>query len=494
MDFKKIPIIGEIDFSDPDKRKSSIRICAAAAMVVFVLIAIVVRKGMDDRMEAERLAAQQQSYESLDIPLGKSNETLQGKTMTDISKNRGTEGGFAKDFFSEDLLSEDPLAALSGSDKKSRGDEDPLNNAEVDMRPDFMKRQDDHAEKKDVYDTSKPSSSQKPAETKPASRKSKPGEAASRAIKGERVESNSSGNGSEAKSLEEMTYEERRRYLYLQNGLDPNTGEPLPGGPLDPAVAFREAVTPGSSSGSKSGGSTSSSSGSSGKKKGSGGSSKKSSGNTSSVASTEASSQNVDPKPEGEQPPIETARVQVRRSGGVSAFGMSGSSAGTSLSTLGEADPFVSEDPTHPFKVKFAYNEKVSSGQRVTVRLCEDMVVDGILIPENTHLFAICTVGDRMELKISSININGKMYTLNYVAYDNDGARGLYCPQTDASKALQQAGDAAGQIAQQAVQSAITGYPGRILNAGTQIINSKKGKTTVSVTAGYSFYIMQDDN
>lgn len=478
MDIKKIPIIGDIDFSDPDKRKSSIRICAAAAMVVFVLIAMVVRKQMDAKAQAEALAAQEQAYDPLDIPMGDSKEDIGGKTMTDISRRRGTEGGFAKDFYSEDLLANDPLAALSGEPSGNNiGSNDPLKDAEQDNRPEFVKRRDGSIGKSDVF----PESSGHVGSKSVSPERSKPGEAASRAV-------SAGSSKTTSKNLEDMTFEERRRYLYLQNGLDPDTGEPLPGGPLDPETISQmmsEGGAPGGSSGK--GGSKSSKSSS---KKSSTGSSKTSSQNASDAAATTAKTETKQ-QPEESQPSIETSKVQVRRSGGVSAFGMTGSSAGTSISSLGEADEYVSDDPTHPFKVKFAYNEKVSSGQRVTIRLCEDMVVDGILIPENTHLFATCSVGERLELKVSSININGKMYTLNYVAYDNDGAQGLYCPQSEASKAAQQIGETAGQLASQAVQSAITGYPGRIFQAGTQIVNSKKGKTTVSVTAGYSFYLMQ---
>lgn len=458
MDIKKIPIIGDIDFSDPDKRKSSIRICAAGAMVVIVLIAMVVRKSMDAKA-AEQAAAAESQYESLSIPMGNSKEDIGGKTMTDISKRRGTPGGHAKDIFPEDLAQEDPLAALSGETKTDPND-DPLKDTEGDNLPGFMKMHRDMNKHTDVY----PESESKQKEERTAM---KAGEAASRAINGV-SETKPVGK----KDLENMTYEERRRYLYLQNGLDPDTGEPLAGGPLDPSAQRNAGQGPAKAAGGQRGSSSQKPSASSSK-------------NASGVDATDKQEEKT------HEPAVEPAKVQVRRSGAVSAFGMTGSSAGTSISTLGDASEYVPDDPTHLFKVKFAYDEKVSSGQRVTIRLCEDMVVDGILIPENTHLFATCSVGERLELKVSSINVNGKIYTIDYVAYDNDGEQGLYCPQSEASKAIQKAGEAAEQIGQQAISSAITGYPGRIINAGTQIINSKKGKTTVSVTAGYSFYLMQ---
>ena len=434
MDIKKIPVIGDIDFSDPAKRKNSILICVAGIMVVLVLIAMVVSKSREAKADSQMEAESQEQYTPLEIPMGQSNEDIGGRTMVDISRRRGTEGNFAKDLFSDDIAADDPLAVLNG-EKGARAEgpahDDPLADAERESTPEFMKR---HQKKSghDVY----------PEETvrerKPNKTTKRPGEAAARATGSVK---------DEEKAMSEMSYEERRRYMYKKNGLDPDTGEPIPGGRFDPA-----AYTP----------------------------SKKEESNAPAPAEEQEKTTVAEP-----------AKVQVRRSGGVSSFGLSGASGGASLSSLGEADEFVTDDPTHPFKVKFAYNEKVSSGQRVTIRLCEDMVVNGVLIPENTHLFATCSISDRLQLKVNSININGKIYSLNYVAYDNDGAEGLYCPQTDASKAAQQAGEAAGQIAQQAVSSALSGYPGRIFNAGTQIVNSKKGKQTVYVTAGYSFYLMQ---
>lgn len=424
MDFKKIPIIGDIDFNDPDKRKSSIRICAAGALLFLCLILAVIRNSQSSAAQPQQQAETNATYESVDIPMGQDRDRLDGKTIRNVSQQRhGRAGAFAENLFSEDIADKDPLAALSGKTEEDATTKDVLNSA--DNLPSFMR------DNQNVYPERK-----EPAK-EPEKVKEKEPEAPTKTV-----------NDSEA----------RRRRIYEQYGIDPDTGQPI-----NRAGGQGQTATAGPSFMQGQG-----------------------SGQAAQHATSQPQAKPAEPE-QKEESVIEPVKVQVRRSGGVSSFG----SSGTELSNLSEQDEFVPDDPRHPFKVKFAYDEKVSSGQRVTIRLCEDMVVDGVLIPVNTHLFATCTVGERLKLNISSIDINGKIYTLNYTAYDNDGAEGLYCPQSETSQVVKQIGEEAGQIAQSAVQSAITGYPGRIFQSGAQVVRSKSGKVTVTVTAGYTFYLMK---
>lgn len=447
MNLKNIPILGEIDFSDPAKRRRSILICVVGALLALAAILVVARR-ISDRADAQD-SPQETVYESPSVPLGRDNDALKGKTIRDVSgKRRGRAGEYAENLFSDNSAENDPLAVIKGESPSVKV-ADPLNESD-NKTPSFLQGTETPG-RRDVYPERTESRSEGNAtESKNRSRSVSPASTSS-------VQPASSASSRES-SL--STAEQRRRELYRQHGLDEN-GNPIPGGPADVSPrkpAAKTSATSGSTSGA-------------------------SSTNASDPASTD----------QGE-PVIEQARVQVRKSGGVSAFGLESGTSGTSLTSLGEEDQFVSNDPSHPFKVKFAYNEKVSSGQRVTIRLCEDMVVDGVLIPVNTHLFATCSVGDRLQLNVSSIDINGKIYTLNYTAYDNDGAEGLYCPQSESSKMAKQLGEEASQLAQQAVQTAITGYPSRILQSGASAVRQKNGAVTVSVTAGYTFYLLRSTN
>jgi len=72
----------------------------------------------------------------------------------------------------------------------------------------------------------------------------------------------------------------------------------------------------------------------------------------------------------------------------------------------------------------------------VTLRLLEDYDADGIRIPANTHLAAICKIGKRLELQVRSLEMNGRIIPLALDAYDTDGLQGIYCPETSILVAL----------------------------------------------------------
>ena len=167
------------------------------------------------------------------------------------------------------------------------------------------------------------------------------------------------------------------------------------------------------------------------------------------------------------------------------------SGAGSGFSTLGdEASETVPESEDYPFECMFVRAEKLRSGSRVSVRLLEDMVVGGTLIPKNTHLMAMCSIDDRLQLTVSSVEMNQKIYSLGYEAYDTDGSRGIYCP------------DLAQQDRQKVANSglsSISGILGRrvgsiastAVSTGVSIAQSKTGEVTVTVPAGYRFFIVK---
>ncbi len=165
--------------------------------------------------------------------------------------------------------------------------------------------------------------------------------------------------------------------------------------------------------------------------------------------------------------------------------------AGSGFSSLGDAgEETVTENGDYPFECMFVRAEKLRSGSRVSVRLLEDMVVGGTLIPKNTHLMAMCSIDDRLKLTVSSVEMNSRIYSLGYEAYDTDGGRGIYCPDlnADARRNVKSRGlstlsgtlsSRLGRIASDAVQT------------GVSIAQTKSGEVTVSVPAGYRFFIVR---
>lgn len=174
-----------------------------------------------------------------------------------------------------------------------------------------------------------------------------------------------------------------------------------------------------------------------------------------------------------------------RRSGIISSLDGTG---GGVTSVQKQTDAF-SSDSDHPFRCVFLRDEKLKSGQRVTIRLLEDMLVGPYIIPKNTHLLAYVTIDARLELEINSIEIGGHIIALGYTAYDTDGIKGIYCPEAgEAARTVKTSGLST-------IGSVIGGRVGRvageIVNTGVSIAQSKTGERTVMVPAGYNFFIVK---
>lgn len=176
----------------------------------------------------------------------------------------------------------------------------------------------------------------------------------------------------------------------------------------------------------------------------------------------------------------------------------------TSLESTGDNQTVNYSGTAHskPVKATFLKDEKISNGQRVIIRLMEDMTLqDGTLIPANQHITGICEFGKRLKINITTLHYRGRMFPVDISVYDNDGTEGIYCPMVEsvkkkerqakkvASDALSTVGSAVGMI--------VSGNPfvGRIassgLTAATSSVNSD-GSVSVNVNSGYEFYIFEN--
>ena len=188
---------------------------------------------------------------------------------------------------------------------------------------------------------------------------------------------------------------------------------------------------------------------------------------------------------------IDVDRVMVRRSGSVTTLEEGFTSVTSSgVSSLEGASEQFFVDEAYPFKCMFVRSGKLKSGERVSVRLLEDMVIDGQLVPKNTHLMAVCSIGSRLDLNVSSIDLGGKIISLDYDAYDNDGTKGIYCPGISDKTVSQAAGTAVS-----GARSRLTSRIGRaaqdVVNTGLSLITLSGGETAVQVPAGYQFYLVK---
>ena len=176
------------------------------------------------------------------------------------------------------------------------------------------------------------------------------------------------------------------------------------------------------------------------------------------------------------------------------------------LSAVGSSDGIISsldddfedaavqyEGSKRPFRCMFVRDQKLTSGQRVTLRLLEDYNQDGVRIPANTHLAAICKIGDRLELQVRSLEMNGRIIPLALDAYDTDGLQGIYCPETSAGKNAKKATDDAISTAGQTFGGLVGDIASTVIRTGASIAKSASGELSVSVVSGYEFYLVKSE-
>jgi len=75
---------------------------------------------------------------------------------------------------------------------------------------------------------------------------------------------------------------------------------------------------------------------------------------------------------------------------------------------------------------------KVYEGSRIRIKLGSDIVLDSLTIPKNSFIFGVVDNfrPQRVEINISNIRLNGKIYDVDLDIYDQDGMKGLYVPSS----------------------------------------------------------------
>ena len=159
-----------------------------------------------------------------------------------------------------------------------------------------------------------------------------------------------------------------------------------------------------------------------------------------------------------------------------------------------------------PTKATFLKTEKLSSGQRVTIRLMQDLILSsGMRIPANTHISGTCNLGNRLEIHVTMIHYAGKMFPADLTIYDNDGTEGIYCPiienkmrqkgENVASSSANTAGNVLASMLGRSyagiAASALTGVGTAAISEISRSI-ARDGTVSINVSSGYEFYIYEN--
>lgn len=213
------------------------------------------------------------------------------------------------------------------------------------------------------------------------------------------------------------------------------------------------------------------------------------------AAAVEASRKKEEPAPEEVTPPPPTpvalgSEAELRRSGTISSLESEWGDNG--FSSLEEKKEAHDGSSGRPFECMFVRQEKLREGTRVSVRLLEDLSVGGALIPRNTHLQAVCKIGERLELRVQSLEMGSRIYTLGYVAYDTDGYEGIYCPDLH-KQDREQAQTRGLGLFNALIGSRVGRTVSEVVQTGVSIAQSRSGEVTVTVPAGYRFFLVKSE-
>lgn len=102
-------------------------------------------------------------------------------------------------------------------------------------------------------------------------------------------------------------------------------------------------------------------------------------------------------------------------------------------------DDFVSDEIHNAVEAMVHETQTLVNGSIVKIRLVHDVFINGVLIPRNSFVFGTASLkGERLEIKISTIQYQNSIFPVELSVFDLDGIKGIYIPGTinrDAAKA-----------------------------------------------------------
>lgn len=149
-----------------------------------------------------------------------------------------------------------------------------------------------------------------------------------------------------------------------------------------------------------------------------------------------------------------------------------------------------------------ASTQVVRAGSIVCLRLLEAARIDDAVIPRNTTIYGTAAIdGMRLRIVVQSLRIEGRIYTLDAVAYDLDGLPGLNVPDTKERRTLKDALAAAGQTVGTSVnvtrstgQAVLSELTRGTVQASSRYLSEKLQEVTITLKANHQLLLLSKDN
>ena len=141
----------------------------------------------------------------------------------------------------------------------------------------------------------------------------------------------------------------------------------------------------------------------------------------------------------------------------------------------------------------------LKEGDYVALRLLETARVQQISIPKHSILMAQAKIdGNRMQLLIKSIEMNGRILPVKLSAYDTDGQMGVYIPGSEEVSAIKEMGANVGgsmgtsfTFSSSAKDQIISEVTRGVMQGAGQLLQKKLRTIKVTLKGGYRLFLVQ---
>ncbi|MDR0368143.1 MAG: conjugative transposon protein TraM [Bacteroidales bacterium] len=143
--------------------------------------------------------------------------------------------------------------------------------------------------------------------------------------------------------------------------------------------------------------------------------------------------------------------------------------------------------------------QTVMDGQNVRLRLLEPLQAENIIIPQNTLFTGTARVqGERLDIIISTLEYEGNIISVELLAYDSDGQKGLYVPASLERQAINEAvtniGTGMGTnftVNQNAGAAIVSDVTRSVLQGGSQYLSKKLRTAKIKLKANYQIMLYE---
>jgi conjugative transposon TraM protein len=147
---------------------------------------------------------------------------------------------------------------------------------------------------------------------------------------------------------------------------------------------------------------------------------------------------------------------------------------------------------TNAIQAEIYGNQNLVSGAVIKMELLQDVNINGVRIPKNQFVYGVCALnGERLTIKVSSIQYGSSIFPVSMNVYDIDGLEGIHVPGAIARDAAKKSSNQAIQDIQLStldpsieVQAASAG-----IEAAKGMLSKKTRLIQVTVKAGYKVFL-----